>query len=166
MKKVIDKVLEKYPAKTYKNRKQHMVIKTNDTPNPVIQANVRTVPGVITSRGCCYAGCKGVVMGPIKDMIHITHGPIGCSYYTWNVRRNKAKGEEGGQNFIEYVFSTDMQESDIVFGGVNKLKAAIKEAVEIFHPKAIGIYATCPVGLIGDDINAVAFSPAQCKKSL
>ncbi|QAA33628.1 nitrogenase molybdenum-iron protein alpha chain [Clostridium manihotivorum] len=156
MKNVVDKVLEKYPAKTYKNRKQHIVIKTDESPNPVIQANVRTVPGVITSRGCCYAGCKGVVMGPIKDMIHITHGPIGCSYYTWNVRRNKAKGEEGEQNFIGYVFSTDMQESDIVFGGVNKLRAAIKEAVEIFHPKAIGIYATCPVGLIGDDINAVA----------
>jgi nitrogenase molybdenum-iron protein alpha chain len=156
IKKVIDKVLEKYPAKTFKNRKEHIIIKTSGDPNPKILANVRTVPGIITNRGCCYAGCKGVVMGPIKDMLHITHGPIGCAYYTWGTRRNKAKLDEGGQNFVEYTFSTDMQESDIVFGGVNKLKAAIKEAVEIFNPKAIGIYATCPVGLIGDDINAVA----------
>ncbi|WP_411680657.1 nitrogenase molybdenum-iron protein alpha chain [Clostridium thailandense] len=156
MKKVIDKVLEKYPAKAFKNRKEHIVVKTGENEKPIIQANVRTIPGIITNRGCCYAGCKGVVMGPIKDMLHIVHGPIGCAYYAWGTRRNKAKLEEGGQNFIEYCFSTDMQESDIVFGGVNKLKQAIKEAVEIFHPKAIGIYATCPVGLIGDDINAVA----------
>ncbi|MDT8717424.1 nitrogenase molybdenum-iron protein alpha chain [Clostridium sp. 19966] len=156
MKSVVDKVLEKYPAKTFKARKKHIVIKDSDDMIPEIEANVRTIPGIITNRGCCYAGCKGVVVGPIKDMVHIVHGPIGCSYYTWNVRRNKAKSEEGGDNFINYVFSTDMQEKDIVFGGLARLREAIKEAVEIFHPKAISISATCPVGLIGDDINAIA----------
>ncbi|ADL52529.1 nitrogenase molybdenum-iron protein alpha chain [Clostridium cellulovorans] len=148
--------MEKYPAKTFKARKEHIAIKSAENENPDILANVRTIPGIITNRGCCYAGCKGVVLGPVKDMVHIVHGPIGCSYYTWGTRRNKAKANEGGDNFIEYVFSTDMQERDVVFGGVAKLKQAIKEAVELFNPGAIGIYATCPVGLIGDDINAVA----------
>lgn len=156
MQDIVEKVLEKYPAKTKKNRKTHIAVKTEEEQNPIIQANVRTVPGVITARGCAYAGCKGVVMGPIKNMVHITHGPIGCSYYTWGGRRFKSKTVDGIQNFNEYVFSTDMQESDIVFGGTNKLTEAIKEAVEAFHPNAIGIYATCPVGLIGDDIGAVA----------
>ena len=156
MKHIIDKVLEKYPAKTFKNRKQHIVIKKQDDDVLKITANTRTIPGMITNRGCCYAGCKGVVLGPIKDMIHIVHGPIGCSYYSWGTRRNKAKTEPGGQNYIEYCFSTDMQESDIIFGGEKKLREAITEAVEIFHPSAITISATCPVGLIGDDINAVA----------
>ncbi|MBU3175953.1 nitrogenase molybdenum-iron protein alpha chain [Clostridium estertheticum] len=155
MKEFIDKVLEKYPAKTFKNRKEHIIIKKANEVQK-ITANTRTIPGMITNRGCCYAGCKGVVLGPIKDMIHIVHGPIGCSYYTWGARRNKAKAEPGGQNYIEYCFSTDMQESDIIFGGEKKLRRAIKEAVEIFHPRAITISATCPVGLIGDDINAVA----------
>lgn len=154
--KVVDEILEPYPAKTYKKRKQHIVIKTEEDPNPVIMANVRTVPGVITARGCCYAGCKGVVMGPIKDILDITHGPVGCSFYTWGGRRFKSKAKKGEQNFNEYVFGTDMQEKNIVFGGVSKLQKAVDEAVEIFHPKAIGIYATCPVGLIGDDIQAVA----------
>lgn len=156
MDKVVEKVLEKYPAKTFKGRKEHIVVKKKLDEEIVIQANTRTIPGIITNRGCCYAGCKGVVLGPIKDMVHIVHGPIGCAYYTWGTRRNKAKADDGGQNFIPYSFSTDMQESDIVFGGEKKLRQAIKEAVEIFHPKAITISATCPVGLIGDDINAVA----------
>ena len=60
------------------------------------------------------------------------------------------------QNFITYCLSTDMQEENIVFGGEKKLKAAVKEAFELFHPKAIAIFSTCPVGLIGDDVHAVA----------
>ena len=150
----MDKILDHYPAKVMKNRKTHMLIK--DGSGQEITANTRTVPGIITNRGCCYAGCKGVVIGPIVDMVHIVHGPVGCSYYAWGTRRNKGKAREGGQNFLEYAFTTDMQESDIVFGGEKKLKAAIDEAVELFHPKAISISATCPVGLIGDDIHAVA----------
>lgn len=151
----IDKILDKYPAKVMKNRKSHMLIK-NGREKQEIAANTRTVPGIITNRGCCFAGCKGVVVGPIIDMVHIVHGPVGCSYYSWGTRRNKGKAREDGKNFLEYCFTTDMQDSDIVFGGEKKLAKAIDEAVAIFNPKAISISATCPVGLIGDDINQIA----------
>lgn len=152
---LVEKILDKYPAKVMKNRKSHMLIKTDKAAQEIV-ANTRTVPGIITNRGCCYAGCKGVVIGPIVDMVHIVHGPVGCSYYAWGTRRNKGKAREGKQNFLEYAFTTDMQESDIVFGGEKKLKRAIDEAVELFHPVAISISSTCPVGLIGDDVHAVA----------
>ncbi len=160
---LVDKILDKYPAKVMKNRKSHMLIKDSSADSQEISANTRTVPGIITNRGCCYAGCKGVVIGPIVDMVHIVHGPVGCSYYAWGgTRRNKGKAREGGQNFLEYAFTTDMQESDIVFGGEKKLKAAIDEAVELFDPKAISISSTCPVGLIGgDDVHAVAKEKAK-----
>jgi nitrogenase molybdenum-iron protein alpha chain len=49
-----------------------------------------------------------------------------------------------------------MQDSDIVFGGVKKLRQAVQEGYDIFKPNAITITATCPVGLIGDDIQTVA----------
>jgi nitrogenase molybdenum-iron protein alpha chain len=49
-----------------------------------------------------------------------------------------------------------MQEPDIVFGGDKKLRKAIEEAYAIFKPARIMICSTCPVGLIGDDIHAVA----------
>lgn len=154
-KKVIDKILDVYPAKVMKNRKDHLMIK-NSEETQEIAANSRTIPGIITNRGCCYAGCKGVVIGPIVDMVHIVHGPVGCSYYTWGTRRNKGRAREDGKNFLNYCFTTDMQESDIVFGGEKKLMAAIDEAVELFHPNAISISSTCPVGLIGDDVHKVA----------
>jgi len=151
-------ILEKYPAKVAKKRSKSMVVNDPETV-PAVQANVRTIPGIISQRGCCYAGCKGVVLGPTRDIINITHGPIGCGFYSWLTRRNQTDpGEVGpnGENFMMYCFSTDMQDENIVFGGEKKLRAAIQEAYDIFHPKAIAIFATCPVGLIGDDIHAIA----------
>lgn len=150
----VDSVLDKYSAKVYKNRKKHMLELEQETQE--IDANRRTIPGVMTHRGCCYAGCKGVVLGPLKDIVVLTHGPIGCGYYSWGTRRNKALPQKGDGSFIQYCFSTNLGESDIVFGGEKKLKQAIKEIVDIFNPKAIFICATCPVGLIGDDLPAVA----------
>lgn len=155
--KQLEEILAQYPSKTQKNRKKHVLVKDSTTETPqVIEANTRTIPGIITNRGCAYAGCKGVVVGPIKDMVHITHGPVGCAYYTWGTRRNKAKTEDPDKNFINYCFSTDMQESDIVFGGEKKLTKVIDDVMSIFKPNAISIAATCPVGLIGDDLGAVA----------
>ncbi len=153
--KVLEELLNQYPAKVKRNRKKHIIIKDADLARQEIEANTRTIPGIITNRGCAFAGCRGVVLGPIKDMVHIVHGPIGCAYYTWGTRRNKAKSEDPTQNFLNYCVSTDMQESDIVFGGEKKLARMIDEVVEIFKPNAITVSATCPVGLIGDDLQAV-----------
>jgi nitrogenase molybdenum-iron protein alpha chain len=155
MKSAKDAVLEKYSAKVYKNRKEHIVEVDENPTEQKIAANSRSIPGIMTNRGCCYAGCKGVVLGPLKDSLILTHGPIGCGFYSWGTRRNKAKAEDG-RNFVQYCFSTDLQESDIVFGGEKKLRRAIEEAVKIFNPKSIMICSTCPVGLIGDDIHAIA----------
>ncbi len=154
--KLKEEILEKYPTKVAKKRGKGIVINDPEQPKE-IQANIRSIPGIITQRGCCYAGCKGVVLGPTRDIINIVHGPIGCSYYAWLTRRNQTRPETlEDENFITYCFSTDMQEDHVVFGGEKKLAKAVDEAYELFHPKAIAIHSTCPVGLIGDDIHAVA----------
>jgi nitrogenase molybdenum-iron protein alpha chain len=151
-------ILEAYPPKIAKKRARQIIVNNlaNDSA-PQIMANTRTIPGIITMRGCAYAGCKGVVLGPTRDILQITHGPIGCGFYSWLTRRNQTRPETPEDtNFMPYAMSTDLQEEEIIFGGEKKLKAAIDEAVALFHPKAIGIFSTCPVGLIGDDVHAVA----------
>jgi len=154
-----EKMLEVYPKKTLRKRSKQMLVNEEPSTPAEIGANSRTVPGIITQRGCSYAGCKGVVIGPIYDILHITHGPIGCGYYSWLSRRNLTKiRDEGETNYLQYSMSTDMQENHIVFGGEQLLEDAIQEAYDEFKPKAISVYSTCPVGLIGDDVHAV------CKK--
>lgn len=152
-------VLSKYPAKLAKKRAKQFVVNKVESGDqvPEILANTRTTPGILTMRGCSYAGCKGVVLGPTRDILQITHGPIGCGFYSWLTRRNQTRPETlADTNFMPYAMSTDLQEDEIIFGGEKKLKAAIDEAIEMFHPRAIGIFSTCPVGLIGDDVHAVA----------
>jgi nitrogenase molybdenum-iron protein alpha chain len=150
-------LLAKYPSKVARKRsKQIMINEAMGNTTPEISANVRTTPGIITMRGCSYAGCKGVIMGPTRDVVNLVHGPIGCSFYAWLTRRNQTNAGADGVNYMNYCFSTDMQDSDIIFGGEKKLEAAIQEAYDLFHPRSIAIFATCPVGLIGDDIHTVA----------
>ena len=152
-------LLEKYPTKVARKRAKQIVVNklASCSEGLEIGANVRTTPGIITQRGCTYAGCKGVILGPTRDIVNITHGPIGCGFYSWLTRRNQTRPPtENDENFMTYCFSTDMQDKDIVFGGEKKLKAAIQEAYDLFKPKAISIFSTCPVGLIGDDVHAVA----------
>ncbi len=155
---VKNELIKKYPAKVARKRAKQIVVNKIDDNNTALEihANVRTVPGIITQRGCTYAGCKGVVLGPTRDIVNITHGPIGCGFYSWLTRRNQTLPEADGENFMPYCFSTDMQDEEIIFGGEKKLKQAIQEAYDLFKPKAIGIFATCPVGLIGDDVHAVS----------
>ena len=157
--KVKEQLLKAYPSKVARKRSQQIVVNEKDEASnvPQITANTRTTPGVITQRGCTYAGCKGVVLGPTRDILNLTHGPIGCGFYSWLTRRNQTRPPtDDDHNFMTYCFSTDMQENEIIFGGEKKLAEAIREAYKLFKPKAIGIFATCPVGLIGDDIHTVA----------
>jgi nitrogenase molybdenum-iron protein alpha chain len=157
--KVMSELIAKYPTKVARKRAKQIVINKvgEDCEVPEIQSNVRTTPGLIGQRGCCYAGCKGVVLGPTRDIVNITHGPIGCGFYSWLTRRNQTDADQSpdGHNFMTYCFSTDMQDEQIIFGGEKKLKQAIQEAYDLFKPKAIGVFATCPVGLIGDDVHSV-----------
>jgi len=161
---VLDEMILQYPDKVKKNRIKHIIRVNPEESCQQIEANTRTVPGIISQRGCAYAGCKGVVVGPIKNMITITHGPVGCGYYSWGTRRNKVRADDDTppeKIYSPMCFITDMQESDIVFGGEKKLAKMIDEIVHMFRPPAINICATCPIGLIGDDLGAVAKAASE-----
>ena len=122
-----------------------------------MKSNIKSIPGVMTIRGCAYAGSKGVVWGPIKDMVHISHGPVGCGQYSWAARRNYYIGTTGVDTFVTMQFTSDFQEKDIVFGGDKKLAKIMDEIQELFPlNKGITVQSECPIGLIGDDIEAVS----------
>jgi len=105
--------------------------------------------------------CRGLVLAPISGIFIITHGPVGCSCYSWGGNRIRQRSANMEDNYSRYSFSTNMQESDIIFGGEEKLKQTIKEAVDIFHPPVIAICSTCPIGLIGDDVQSIAQAAEQ-----
>lgn len=154
---LIEETLAAYPEKAQKKRAKHLNVYEEGKSDCGVKSNIKSLPGVMTARGCAYAGSKGVVWGPIKDAIHISHGPVGCGYYSWSGRRNYYIGTTGIDTFGTMHFTSDFQERDIVFGGDKKLAKLIDE-IEVLFPlnNAISIQSECPIGLIGDDIEAVA----------
>ncbi len=111
----------------------------------------KSAAGSVSQRACVFCGSR-VVLYPIADAIHLVHGPIGCAAYTWDIRGALSSGRE----LHRLSFSTDLQEMDVIQGGEKKLEASLRELIETYEPKAAFIYSTCIVGLIGDDVNAVA----------
>ncbi len=112
-----------------------------------------SIAGTVSQRACVYCGAR-VVLNPVTDAFHIVHGPIGCASYTWDIRGSLSSGPEIYRNS----FSTDIREHEVIFGGEKKLSAAIDEIVRQYSanpPKVIFVYATCIIGVIGDDIDAV-----------
>lgn len=109
-----------------------------------------SLAGSVSQRACVFCGAR-VVLNPITDAIHLVHGPIGCATYTWDIRGSLSSGSE----MYRHSFSTDLKEKDVVFGGEPKLAACIDEVITKYRPPAVFVYATCVVGMIGDDIGAV-----------
>ncbi len=156
---IIQEVLEIYPEAARKDRTKHLTVNdpSMESSKKCITSNRKSVPGMMTIRGCAYAGSKGVVWGPIKDMAHVSHGPVGCGQYSRAGRRNYYVGSTGVDTFGTINFTSDFQEKDIVFGGDKKL-AKLLEEIDTLFPlnKGITVQSECPIGLIGDDIEAVA----------
>jgi len=111
----------------------------------------KSIAGSVSQRACVFCGSR-VVLYPIADALHIVHGPIGCAAYTWDIRGAMSSGPQ----LHRMSFSTDLREKDVVFGGEKKLYNALTELIESYKPKAVFIYSTCIVGVIGDDVEAVA----------
>ncbi|OAQ21100.1 nitrogenase component 1 [Thermosulfurimonas dismutans] len=102
-------------------------------------------PGGMTQRSCVYFGAR-YVLGPIREAVHLVHGPVGCGYYGAMVR-GEAKD----------LFGTALTAGEIIFGGLDKLRKALHEAFAL-RPSARGafLYATCTTGLIGEDLAGLA----------
>ncbi|MHB8065166.1 MAG: nitrogenase iron-iron protein, alpha chain [Ruminiclostridium sp.] len=137
-------------------REKHAVVKGpgEDLTSCLPLGHLNTIPGTISERGCAYCGAKHVIGTPMKDVIHLSHGPVGCTYDTWHTKRYISDNDNLQ---IKYTWASDVKEKHVVFGAEGLLKQNIIEAFREFpHVKRMTIYQTCTTALIGDDVNAVA----------
>ncbi|KJR99746.1 MAG: nitrogenase iron-molybdenum cofactor biosynthesis protein NifE [Peptococcaceae bacterium BRH_c4a] len=132
----------------FEERKDFIMTKGKQKKN--LKCDSDSLAGCVSQRACVYCGAR-VVLNPITDAVHLVHGPIGCSSYTWDIRGSLTSGPD----LYRFSFSTDLKEEDVIFGGEKKLALAIDELVEKYHPKLVLVYSTCIVGVIGDDLEAV-----------
>lgn len=130
----------KNEAKTEKNRKKG--------------CTKQLKPGAAAG-GCAFDGAK-IALQPITDVAHLVHGPIACEGNSWDNRGAKSSGPM----LYRTGLTTDINETDVVYGGEKRLYRAIKEIVDKYNPPAVFVYQTCVTAMIGDDIEAVCKAAA------
>ena len=94
----------------------------------------------------------------IKDAVVIQHSPIGCASsqsFTSRYSRDLA-ARRGWKPEDPKSICTNLGERDMVFGGVERLAAAIREAYERHRPRVIFVATSCATGIIGDDVDGTA----------
>ncbi|WP_417711788.1 nitrogenase iron-molybdenum cofactor biosynthesis protein NifE [Roseibium aggregatum] len=100
--------------------------------------------------GCAFDGAK-IALQPLTDVAHLVHGPIACEGNSWDNRGARSSGSQ----LWRTGFTTDINETDVVFGGEKRLFKSIREIIEKYDPPAVFVYQTCVPAMIGDDIDAV-----------
>ena len=118
--------------------------------NRAVKCEAPSTAGAVSQRACVFCGSR-VVLYPIADALHLVHGPVGCAAYTWDIRGALSSGPE----LHRVSFCTDLREREVIFGGVEKLERTLDELIPRYSPRAAFVYATCIVGIIGDDVDAV-----------
>ncbi|MDD1730129.1 MAG: nitrogenase, partial [Methanospirillum sp.] len=91
----------------------------------------------------------------IRDGVMIVHAPVGCSSLATGYRElyRQIPVELGRPANLDFHWlTTNLTEKDVVFGGAEKLKTAIREAEARYAPKSIFILTSCASGVIGDDV--------------
>ncbi|MFW5750244.1 MAG: nitrogenase iron-molybdenum cofactor biosynthesis protein NifE [Planctomycetota bacterium] len=133
-------------------RKQIVTAGGGDT----VACSRKSTAGAVSQRACVFCGSR-VVLYPVTDALHLIHGPIGCAAYTWDIRGALSSTRE----LHRLSFSTDMRETDVIYGGERKLGASLRELIARHRPAAAFVYSTCIVGIIGDDVEAVCRGVAE-----
>ena len=140
---------------------------TSDYDAPYLSKNViRDEP----LHGCAFNGAM-TMSSNLKDAVILAHSPKSCTYLSIQTissagrrtlfeRRNILPS-----SLIPNVLSTDMSETDMVFGGSENLLSKVKSVLNSqTPPPAIVIVSSCPSGIIGDDIDdALSLSTERTK---
>ncbi len=105
---------------------------------------------------CSQRCCEGEIY-LIRGAAVISHSPIGCcspeGHQINIVNSSKMRHLEPAD---VQVICSNISVKDTVYGGLEKLRAAIDEAKRRFNPTAIFIMSSCAAGIVGDDIESVA----------
>jgi light-independent protochlorophyllide reductase B subunit len=104
-----------------------------------------TKTAVKIPRGTCRLFGTIKAISNIKNSAIVVHGPKGCVYHI-----NYIMGMRGDKP--SNVYSTCMDENDVIFGAEEKLKDAIEELDAELTPDLLAVLSCCASSIIGEDV--------------
>jgi nitrogenase molybdenum-iron protein alpha chain len=114
--------------------------------------------GPFTQASSCSEEMTVCQVGHVRGAVLIQHSPIGCAANQGGINQGFRTGLRMRHLPVEDAKSicTNLDENDMIFGGIGKLEQSIQDAWSRYHPTAIFITGACATGIIGDDISSLA----------
>jgi light-independent protochlorophyllide reductase B subunit len=106
-----------------------------------------TLPAASIPRGTCKLFGAIKALATIKRSVVLVHGPKGCVYHI-----NYILGMRGDRP--SEIYTTGLDEHDVIFGAEEKLKAAIEQLDRELHPDLLFVLSCCTSGIIGEDVGS------------
>ena len=100
-------------------------------------------------RGTCKLFGAIKALGTIKKSVILVHGPKGCVYHI-----NYILGMRGDRP--SEIYTTCLDEHDVIFGAELKLRTAIEELDRALCPDLLFVLSCCTSGIIGEDVESAA----------
>jgi nitrogenase molybdenum-cofactor synthesis protein NifE len=106
-----------------------------------------SVMAVRIPRGTCKLFGAIKALSSMKNCTVLVHGPKGCVYHI-----NYILGMRG--DHPSEIYSTCLNEQDVIFGADQKLKTAITDLDRELHPDLIAVLSCCASDIIGEDVES------------
>ncbi|MDP4176846.1 MAG: nitrogenase component 1 [Bacillota bacterium] len=105
----------------------------------------------------CQFTLSLAILNTLRNAVIIMHAPVGCgSCITANAGMSKSFKQLRDPNAKSTVWlNTNLNEADVIGGGIEKLREAVLYAESEFRPDAIIVANACVPALIGDDIDGL-----------
>jgi len=112
-------------------------------------------PFIERPRYSCALGGALATVTALPDAIPIMHATSGCAgNFTW-AQSGGGGLQVGGLCGGLTTPSSNVQESEIVFGGVDRLSQQIKSTLEVMDGRLFVVLTSCVTDMIGDDVRRV-----------
>ena len=96
----------------------------------------------------CMPMGAAIAFRGIENSMMMLHGSQGCSAYM----RNHLTTHYSEPIDIA---SSSLHENATIYGGTNNLKKGLKNLIQLYRPKIIGVTTTCLAETIGEDLNRI-----------
>ena len=107
------------------------------------------LPAASIPRKTCKLFGAIKALSTIRRSVVLVHGPKGCVYHI-----NYILGMRGDRP--SEIYTTALDEHDIIFGAGEKLIAAIEELDQSLRPELLFVLSCCSSGIIGEDVEQAA----------
>jgi len=114
-------------------------------------------PAARIPRGTCKLFGVIKALGTIRNSVILVHGPKGCVYHI-----NYILGMRGDRP--SEVYTTALDEHDVIFGAEEKLKDAVVYLDTTLEPDLLFVLSCCTSDIIGEDVaNAVRSAKTRAR---